>query len=211
MKTSDQLDKIAPALLAAQKAVTHALKDSTNPHYRSKYADVSAVIGAVKDPLNANGISFVQSPSPSEDGRLHLTTRLLHTSGQWIEDTAVCPLPKADPQGFGSALTYLRRYSLGAIMGVPAEDDDGEGARPVSQKPEPAATKVQSVPPPQPLSKDTEKQLRFLATAPKTREMVEKVMTAKGYSDIAEFPEEGAVKTIQWINDEMKKQPAKTS
>ena len=205
MKTSDQLDKIAPALLASQKAVTHALKDSTNPHFRSKYADVSAVIEAVKEPLNANGISFLQSPSPSEDGRLPLTTRLLHTSGQWIEDTAVCPLPKADPQGFGSALTYLRRYSLGAIMGVPAEDDDGEGAvhrSAVTEKPK--ATNVESLPPSKAMSKDTEKQLRFLAGAPKTRSFVEQVMKAKGYSDIAEIPEETATKAISWIESQMK-------
>ena len=129
MKTSEQIDKIAPALIAAQAKITFATKDATNPHFKNRYADLPAVIDAVKPALNAAGIAFLQSPSPSDDGKLHLTTRLIHTSGQWIEDCAVCPLPKADPQGFGSAMTYLRRYSLASICGLYQDDDDGEGAR----------------------------------------------------------------------------------
>jgi hypothetical protein len=65
---------------------------------------------------------------------VHLTTRLLHTSGQWIEDTASSPLPKADPQGVGSATTYLRRYALAAFLCITQEDDDGEAARPIVTK-----------------------------------------------------------------------------
>jgi ERF superfamily len=142
MKTSDSLDKIAPALVKAQTAMTFAKKDTTNPHFKSTFAGLPSVIDAVKGPLNDNGIAFIQTPSPSEDGKLHLTTRLIHTSGQWIEDTAVCPLPKADPQGFGSASTYIRRYSLAAITGLYQDDDDGEGAtRGEPEKPDPAKEK----------------------------------------------------------------------
>jgi hypothetical protein len=129
MKTSDSITKIAPALVKAQSAMSFASKNSKNPHFKNTYADLPAVIDAVKDALNENGIVFIQTPTESEDGRLHLVTRLLHTTGEWIEDTAVCPLPKADPQGFGSALTYLRRYSLSAICGLYQEDDDGEKAK----------------------------------------------------------------------------------
>lgn len=148
MRTSDSLDKIAPALLAAQKAMTFAVKDSQNPHFKSSFAGLPSVIDAVKGPLNENGITYIQSPSPSDDGKLHLTTRLLHSSGQWIEDIAVCPLPKADPQGFGSASTYLRRYSLAAITGLYQDDDDGESAvvrsaSPASRAPAAKATKDQ--------------------------------------------------------------------
>lgn len=128
MKTSTEIDQIAAALLTAQQSITFATKDANNPHFRTKYADLPSVIAAVKPALNNAGIAFLQCPSPSEDGRLHLTTRLLHASGQWMEDTAVCPLPKADPQGFGSACTYLRRYSLAAMCGVYQDDDDGNGA-----------------------------------------------------------------------------------
>lgn len=84
--------------------------------------------------LNNAGIVFLQTPSPSEDGTLALTTRLIHESGEWIEDTATCPLPKRDPQGFGSAMTYLRRYSLAAITGLYQDDDDGNAASGVGEK-----------------------------------------------------------------------------
>lgn len=147
MKTSEQIDKIALALIAAQAKITFATKDATNPHFKNRYADLPAVIDAVKPALNGAGIVFLQSPSPSDDGKLHLTTRLIHTSGQWVEDCAVCPLPKADPQGFGSAMTYLRRYSLASICGLYQDDDDGEGARhdivATAAKVEPLATKKQ--------------------------------------------------------------------
>lgn len=130
MKTSDSIKQIAAALVQAQAAITFAGKNAKNPHFKNNYADLTAVIDAVKPALNEVGIVFLQTASPSEDGRLHLTTRLLHTSGEWIEDTAVCPLPKQDPQGFGSAMTYLRRYSLASMIGLYQDDDDGEAARP---------------------------------------------------------------------------------
>lgn len=130
MKTSDSIKAIAPALVKAQAAITFAGKNAKNPHFKNNYADLTAVIDAVKPALNAEGIVFLQTASPSDDGRLHLTTRLMHSSGEWIEDTAVCPLPKQDPQGFGSAMTYLRRYSLASITGLYQDDDDGEAARP---------------------------------------------------------------------------------
>lgn len=128
MKTSETLTKIAPALVQAQDSIKFAIENAKNPHLKNKYADLSSVIDAVKPSLNAVGIAFLQTPSPSDDGRLHLTTRLLHSSGEWIEDTATCALSKQDPQGFGSALTYLRRYSLSSICGLYADDDDGNRA-----------------------------------------------------------------------------------
>lgn len=125
MKTSESISKIAVALLAAQKGITFASKDATNPHFKNKYADLGSVVDAVKPALNEAGIVFIQTASPSEDGKLHLATRLMHESGEWIEDTLVMPLPKPDPQGFGSAMTYARRYALAAITGVYQDDDDG--------------------------------------------------------------------------------------
>lgn len=134
MKHSESIKAIAPALLAAQKAIEFAKKDSNNPHFKSKYADLSAVVEAVKPALNAAGIVYIQTASPSDDGKLHLTTTLMHESGEWIGDTLVMPLPKQDPQGYGSALTYGRRYALAAITGVYQDDDDGNAASGVGNK-----------------------------------------------------------------------------
>lgn len=128
MKHSESVKAIAPALLAAQKATEFAKKDATNPHFKNKYADLPAVIEAVKPALNAAGIVYIQTASPSDDNRLHLTTMLMHESGEWISDTLVMPLPKQDPQGYGSAMTYARRYALAAITGVYQDDDDGNAA-----------------------------------------------------------------------------------
>lgn len=136
MRTSDTLNKIAPALLSAQKQITFAAKDATNPHFKSKYADLESVIDAVKKPLNENGIMFIQSFSPSETGKLNLTTRLIHESGEWIEDELTMPLQKNDAQGYGSAATYSRRYALAAITGLYQADDDGNEASKPAPKPE---------------------------------------------------------------------------
>lgn len=142
MKTSEKIDLIAPALLAAQKEIGNASKDAKNPHFRNSYASLGSVIEAIKDPLNKHGIAIIQTLSEGKEG-LHLSSRLLHGSGQWIEDTAFTPLPKADPQGVGSATTYLRRYSLAALLCITQEDDDGEGARPSApaQQAKPVAKK----------------------------------------------------------------------
>jgi len=128
MRTSESISKISQALVKAQGAITFAAKDAVNPHFRNKYADLPAVIDAIKPALNANGVAFIQLPAPSDPGTLALTTRLLHESGEWIESMAVVTLPKNDPQGYGSAITYLRRYSLAAAVGLYQDDDDGNAA-----------------------------------------------------------------------------------
>jgi hypothetical protein len=134
---SESLKEIAPALVKAQTDIKAALKDSTNPHFRSKYADLSSVVEAVKSPLLKNGISFLQGIHDAEGG-VAVETMLLHTSGEWISSTLRIPASKQDAQGFGSAITYGRRYGLMAICGVPAEDDDGNAATAATAK-QPAA------------------------------------------------------------------------
>lgn len=128
MKTSETLIKFAPAFLKAQTEITFAAKDATNPHFKSKYADLESVIDAIKKPLNNNKIMFMQTFSTSESGKLNLTTRLLHESGEWVEDELTMPLQKNDAQGYGSAATYSRRYALAAITGLYQADDDGNDA-----------------------------------------------------------------------------------
>jgi hypothetical protein len=127
VKSSDTIKEISAALLKAQMAIKAAIKDSTNPHFRSKYADLSSVIEAVKEPLNKNSITFIQPVSFDEHGVL-VETVLLHTSGEWISGTLAIPVSKQDAQGVGSAISYGRRYGLQAMCGVPAEDDDGNAA-----------------------------------------------------------------------------------
>jgi hypothetical protein len=129
MKTSDSINAISKALVQAQRNIKFAIKDSTNPHFKSRYADLGSVIDAVKPALNEAGIAFLQTASASEAGFISLTTRLIHESGEWIEDTANCPLQKNDAQGVGSCMSYLRRYNLSSICGLYQDDDDGESTR----------------------------------------------------------------------------------
>ena len=119
---------IASAFVKAQRAFGPALKTSTNPHFRSKYADLSNCIEAVIDALNANGIGLMQRTYESKDGVM-VETIFVHESGEVMECGLLhVPASKQDPQGYGSALTYARRYSLLAATGLAPEDDDGNSA-----------------------------------------------------------------------------------
>ena len=116
------------ALIKAQSQMGSAVKDAKNPHFRSRYASLAAVIDAVIPVLNANGVGVLQLPS-IEGSEVQLTTILMHSSGQRLSSTVGAPLgKKQDAQAVGSAITYLRRYSLQSIMGLPVEDDDGNAA-----------------------------------------------------------------------------------
>lgn len=125
MKTSDSIKEIATALAKAQSVMAGAKKDATNPHFRSKYADLASVWEACRDALTANAIGVVQMMEPSDKDEIVLDTRLVHASGEWIEGRLALPVSKADAQGYGSALTYARRYALAAAVGIAPEDDDG--------------------------------------------------------------------------------------
>jgi hypothetical protein len=128
MTTSEQVNEIATALAKAQAGMKNAALNKVNPHFKSKYADLAGIRDTVIPPLTANGIAVVQTLDAGMGGVSFVLTRLLHTSGQWIE--GCCPIPAApDMQKMGSAITYARRYSLSAICGIAAdEDDDGNAA-----------------------------------------------------------------------------------
>ena len=128
MEASEQLDQLATALNKAQAVIPGAKKDSQNPHFRSTFADLASVWGACREALTNEGLSVAQMFEPAPDGHLMLRTTLLHSSGQWLSGVCLMPLPKADPQGYGSAATYARRYGLAAMVGVVPEDDDGNAA-----------------------------------------------------------------------------------
>ena len=150
---STEITELAKALLAVQAQLQPALKDAENPFTKSNYATLNSVMDTCRDALHANGILITQFPVPAENGHLGLATKLIHAeSGQWHSSLMVMPLPKADPQGYGSAQTYARRYALCAMLGIVTEDDDGEGAKaPASAKksrtPSPERTPAQETPP----------------------------------------------------------------
>ena len=122
------MKNIATALVKAQREFGPALKTSTNPHFRSKYADLSACVEAVIDALNNNGIYLLQKNYDCADG-IMVETVFVHESGEMLECGIVhFPATKKDPQGYASALTYGRRYSLMAACGIAPEDDDGNRA-----------------------------------------------------------------------------------
>jgi len=119
---------IASALVKAQKEFGPALKTSSNPHFKSRYADLAACVEAVVDALNANGIMLMQQNSECSDGVI-VETVFIHESGETMSSGKLhVPASKHDPQGYGSALTYARRYSLMAACGIAPEDDDGNQA-----------------------------------------------------------------------------------
>ena len=121
-------NKVAAALVKAQKEFGPALKSSSNPHFKSRYADLAACVEAVVDALNNNGIALTQRVSPSENGVI-VETVFIHESGEVINCGQLhVPATKHDAQGYGSALTYARRYSLMAACGIAPEDDDGNAA-----------------------------------------------------------------------------------
>ena len=134
-----QNTKAAAAFVAAQKAFAPATKSSTNPHFKSKYADLAACVEAVLDALNAQDLALMQICHESASGVL-VETIFLHASGESISGGKLhVPSAKNDPQGYGSALTYARRYSLMAACGIAPEDDDGNAASKTTAKTQKAA------------------------------------------------------------------------
>lgn len=125
---SPELDQLATALALAQGSMQGAVKDRTNPAFKSSYADLASTWDACRVALSTNGLAVSQHPGRLEDGSVTVTTMLLHRSGQHI--TSVCSaLPRdASPASVGSVVTYLRRYGLAAAVGVSPEDDDGQAA-----------------------------------------------------------------------------------
>ena len=139
MKTSQTITKISNALLLSQKEMGMALKDSSNPFYRSKYADLNAIREACMPALNKNGITLLQ-PTVNIDGRNYVETILLHESGEWISsETEILFAKPNDAQAQGSGITYARRYGMQSLVNVGADDDDGNTAStPAKQQPAPA-------------------------------------------------------------------------
>lgn len=144
MKQSESIKELATALSKAQGELMSAKKDSINPHFKSKYADLASIWDACRVPLANNGLAVIQFPAEFTNNQMTLITRLTHSSGEWLEQSMTAPVSKADPQGIGSCLTYMRRYSLAAVTGVYQDDDDGNAAS-LAPKERPATLTAEEV------------------------------------------------------------------
>lgn len=145
MNKSEQIDKLAQSLCLCQKEIVNPVKDQSNPFFKSVYADLAGVWDAIREPMTKYGLSVVQTINGTAD-TVVIETTLLHTSGQWIGGAMTLVPVKKDPQGIGSCVTYGRRYSLMAILGIAPEDDDGNAASgahmPPQTKQQPAKTET---------------------------------------------------------------------
>jgi hypothetical protein len=122
------MNELSKALVKAQAAMSHAAKDSKNPHFKSAYSSLASVIDAVRPHLAGNGLAFVQMLHTA-DGGVAVETVLIHESGEQLScGTLFIPASKQDAQGYGSAISYAKRYGLQAALGVASADDDGEAA-----------------------------------------------------------------------------------
>jgi hypothetical protein len=140
MNSSASVKELATALAIVQGQLTFAKKDSKNPFFKSNYADLESVWDACRELLSANGLAIMQFPGDYVDGNMTLTTVMTHSSGEWVAQNMSLPVSKPDAQGAGSAITYMRRYALAAIVGVVQADDDGNEASHKAEKSTPITT-----------------------------------------------------------------------
>lgn len=196
---SDSVAALAAALAKAQGMMSHASKDAQNPHFKSRYADLAAVWSAVREPLSANGLSVVQTVAQG-DGTVGVRSLLLHASGEWICSVLEMPVAQKTPQGYGSALTYARRYALAALVGIAQDDDDAEAATrpsapvlPPVQKRTPIQREQPPAPPSQPAAATpdedpVERALIAIAEAQTTEDLqpLTKLVVQLGVAKVAE-------------------------
>lgn len=190
------MQKISAALVKAQREFGPALKTSSNPHFKSRYADLAACVEAVIDALNNNGIALIQQTHECETGVIVETT-FIHESGEVFSAGKLqVPASKHDPQGYGSALTYARRYSLMAACGIAPEDDDGNAATSaVQHKPPAPAPAPKPSAPVKTLGKPEIETITKLANTAGVE--VGAIAKAYGVSELGEIP---LVKTQEIIN-----------
>ena len=144
MRTSESIAKVSAAFVAAQAELGHAPKKATNPHFKSKYADLATIIDTIRPVLAAHRLAVIQRSMEAQGG-VRTQTVLLHESGEWIADDGLfVPAGKQDAQGFGSAHTYSRRFGAAGLLGLAQDDDDGNAA--VASKPKQQAQPVSNVP-----------------------------------------------------------------
>ena len=128
IEMSESIQDLAAALAKAQGRIEGAVKASDNAELNSRYADLTAVWAACRQALTKNGLSVVQFPGELVDGGISMTTMLMHSSGQWLQQSLAIPLRSLSAQGYGATITYARRYALAAVVGVCPEEDHSMAA-----------------------------------------------------------------------------------
>lgn len=206
MNTSEQINELAAALAKAQAQIQPAKKENVNPAFKSKYADLASVWDACREPLTANGLAVVQMPTDcAEAGRVALVTTLLHSSGQWISSMVSTRIVKDDPQGVGSALTYLRRYALSAMVGVAPDDDDGNAASQRSPRDEPARAVPPVAPETIPATEATDAQIKAIFGIGKalgyTKDVLDEIAQRYGATKVGALTKEQARLVIEQLKD----------
>jgi len=142
MRMSDEISQLATALSIAQGQIEDAVKDTKNDFYKSKYADLSSVRAAVRQPFADNGLSVAQFPR-TVTGGIEVETVLLHKSGEFMSEVLFMPV-KHEPHPIGSGISYARRYALMSIANLAADDDDGNAAQTAKPVAEPDPKAVQA-------------------------------------------------------------------
>lgn len=189
------MKNIFSAFIKAQKEFGPALKTSTNPHFRSRYADLSACIEAVIDALNNNDLGLIQLTHDCSDGVV-VETVLVHTSGEQMSFGKLhVPASKHDAQGYGSALTYARRYSVMAACGIAPEDDDGNNAVKATRKPVAAISTADDLPAWDKIQKAVQDETRALKKDQAKSRLVKTVY------DIRTLPEESQAKAVKYLKE----------
>lgn len=179
MKTSPEIGSLAAALSAAQGKMRPALRESENPYFKSRYADLASVWEAIRGPLSEAELAVIQTCRGTETG-IEVETMLAHSSGQWVSDSLYLPASKLDAQGYCQAVTYARRYGLMAVVGVaPDDDDDGNAAS------QPPRRDVQGRPAPKPATKPASKpeERADPVPTPKFRDRMLEVLRESGIDD----------------------------
>lgn len=198
MNTSEKIGEMAKALAAFQKEVKPIKKDGTNPHFKSKYAKLDSIMDAVRPLLSAQGLVLIQSQN---------ATRLLHTSGEWIEVTVDLAPSSGKPQDYGSAMTYARRYGASAILGLATEDDDdGNAAQAAStRKPAAPAPKTGKLADSSTLLGEV---LNTAAAAGWTKADLQALVAQKGVKEVGELPTSTAPGLMQYLTANAKNVPS---
>ena len=177
IETSADTAKLDAALAKAQGEFPAAIKDSNNPAFKTKYADLSAIMEAIRPALAKHGLSLTQWPVHSEDNRVHMVTRIAH-AGEWIRGTFSMPCDKQNAHGYGSIITYLRRYCAGSCLGVITDlDDDGNGA---SSRPTLPPAKAEPAKPAESLADTILRRFNEADTAAAFQEMAQRAQARMG-------------------------------
>ena len=198
MEQSESVAALAAALSAAQGEVENAAKSSANPHFKSRFADLAEIINTVRPVLSRHGLAVVQMPGFA-DGVVTVETTLLHKSGEWMRGTSAAPAAKMDPQGVGSATTYLRRYSLAALCCIAQEDDDGNAASHTGTPP----SRQDSAPQTADLSGASEKQLGMIRKLMQSHHIVPSARASLEKRIAQGMDKRKASEAIDWLTAEI--------